>query len=250
MAHGYKTLHQWNHWLAQHFWGDSLLSMERQVLTSLLGGHIGKHALLIGVPEQFKLLQSIPAPRHTIVGPVVNHTITESIESDLHDIPVLTGSVDLVLLPHTLELIDHPRQLLAEACRIVKPEGLIAISGFNPYSIWGLRKTLAQDDLAPWAGNYIHSHKVKNWLRLADFDLEQQKNTFFRPPIAQQKIFSKLGFIERLGESFAPFIGGAYVLVARAKVIPLTPIRLKWKQQLGSIRVSSSISGHIVRQVK
>lgn len=62
------------------------------------------------------------------------------------------------------------------------------------------------------------------------------------------KTFNKLHFLERIGSLICPVLGGAYVLVARAKVIPLTPIKLKWKQQLGDIRISSTISGHIARQ--
>ena len=54
------------------------------------------------------------------------------------------GSIDLVILPHILECIDNPRQLLAEACRIIKPEGHIIICGFNPHSLWGLKKIMGK----------------------------------------------------------------------------------------------------------
>ena len=100
------------------------------------------------------------------------------------------------MLPHTLELVDNPRQLLAEACRIIKPEGLIVICGFNPYSPWGLRKVMNKHKTTPWNGNFISAAKVKSWLHLADFELEKHRGIIFRPPVNQQRsirncIFSK-----------------------------------------------------------
>jgi SAM-dependent methyltransferase len=244
LVHGYRVLQNWDQWLAHHFLGSNLIEDEKQILSRLLDRHYGKHALLIGVPHQTELLNATDVPCQIMMSPLTQDNNRDRyIESDFQELPILTGSIDLVMLPHTLEFVDNPRQLLAEACRIVKPEGLIAVCGFNPYSVWGLRKFSA-------AGNFIPSHKVKGWLQLADFALEQQKTVMFRPPIKQKTWYQKLHFVERLGSKCFPMLGGAYVLLARAKVIPLTPIRMKWKQQLSGIRISTTISGHIVRQSK
>lgn len=249
MTHGYRTLQHWNRWLAQNFLGSDLLENESQLLTQLLDRHFGKHALLIGVSHQAELLKSIQIPCHTLLSPlIVPHHEPGYVEADLHELPILTGSVDLVMLPHTLEFVSNPRQLLAEACRVVKPEGLIVILGFNPYSAWGLKKYLQKHLSMPWMGNFIHSYKVKNWLRLADFELEKQTSLMFRPPVNHLSWYQRLHFLERLGNACFPILGGVYVLVARAKMIPVTPIRLKWTQQLSSIRISGTISGHIARQ--
>jgi len=172
------------------------------------------------------------------------------IEGDFHELPISTGSIDLVMLPHTLEFIDNPRQLLSEACRIIKPEGLIVISGFNPYSAWGLRKLMTTHKKSiPWGANFIHSHKVKSWLHLADFELEKHQLFLYTPPINQPKFYKKLHFLEYIGHKCFPLFGGVYVLIARAKVVPLTPIRLKWKQQLSSIGIPAAMPGQIVRWV-
>ena len=250
MAHGYRILQHWNQWLTQQFLGNVLLETEAQQLSILLDRHFGKHAILIGVPHQYRLLEATKIPCHSLVTPLLSKDKKHGyIEGDLHDLPILTGSVDLVILPHTLELIDNPRQLLAEACRIIKPEGLIAISGFNPYSTWGLRKLWSKKTM-PWSVNFIHSHTIKTWLKLADFALEKHASALFTPPINQAKLYRKLHFLERIGNTFFPVLGGSYLIVARAKVVPLTPIRLKWKQHLGGIRIPSTFSGHTARQSK
>jgi hypothetical protein len=38
-------------------------------------------------------------------------------------------------------------------------------------------------------------------------------------------------------------MGGIYSLVAQAKVIPLTPIKLRWKQKLSDVKLTASIGG-------
>ena len=248
LAHSYRILQHWNQWLAQHFLGEHLLQAEQHLLTSMLKQHYGKHALLIGVPHQLPLLTSTVLPCHTLLSPLLAREKSASaIEGDLHELPILTGSMDLVMLPHTLECVDNPRQLLAEACRIIKPEGLIVIGGFNPYSLWGIKKAVTRKHVTPWEGNFIHAGKIKSWLKLADFELEEQCSTLFSPPVKTPNVYKKFQFLEKIGHKWCPLFGGVYILLARAKVIPLTPIKLKWKQQLSSIRIPSTISGHIAR---
>ena len=249
MAHSYRTLHQWDLWLRQTFLGDSLLKVEKKLLTQLLTHHFGKHALLIGVPHQYLLLNSAVISMHSLVSPLALHENNINyIESSFRELPILTGSVDLVLLPHTLEYTDNPRQLLAEACRIIKPEGLIGICGFNPYSTWGLRKFMLKNQHIPWASNFIHARHIKSWLQLADFKMEKQLYTLYRPPILNQHFYEKLYFIEKMGKKLCSMLGGVYIILARAKVLPLTPIKMKWKQQLSGLRIPTIISSHNICQ--
>lgn len=248
MAHSYRTLQQWNHWLHRPHLGAALLKAEASVLERALAKHYGKHAVLIGVPNQADLFHATTQSLHTIVGPMVSHTaFASSVESHLHELPFLSGSIDLVLLPHTLEHVENPRQLLAEACRIIKPEGLIVVTAFNPYSLWGVAKKMAKEQTAPWCGHFIPAHKIENWLRLADFEIEQRQGYFYRPPLTEKRWFDRLQWLEKIHYLF-PSLGGVNTIVARAKVTPLTPIRMKWKQQLSGIRLPASISSPIARQ--
>ncbi len=248
LAHGYRTLQHWDRWLAQHFLGNKLLEAEKRVFSRLLEKHFGKHALLVGVPQQSKLLHATVLPCHSLLTPLVSREPDVNlIETDFHELPISTGSVDLVLLPHTLEFVDNPRQLLAEVCRVIKPEGLVLISGFNPYSFWGVRKLLGKHKAIPWTLNFIRPHKITNWLRLADFVMEKQISTLHRPPITRASIYEKCHFIDYIGKHCFPKLGGIYILAARAKVIPLTPIRLKWKQQISGVRMPTTIPGGMAR---
>ncbi len=246
MAHGYRTLQRWDQWLMNHFLGSVLLQEEGKLLPTLLNKHPGKNALLIGVPSQSSFLKEMTQDKPLLMSPPIHHHHQDfHIESDLHELPIQSGSVDLVIIPHTLEFVDHPRHLFSEACRIVKPEGLIAIVGFNPYSPWGIKNIFAEDESSAFTSHMIHAQKIKGWLKLADFAIEQHHSFLFRPPLSFPTLQNKLTFLEKIGPyCFSPF-GGAYVLIARAKVIPLTPIKMKWKQELSNISMPSAISGHI-----
>lgn len=250
MAHGYHTLQNWNQWLHRDVLGNNLLDVEQKFLQSLLDKHFGKHVVLLGVPQQRFLLSSSILPAQTLISPLAHREeVPGEIEANFKDIPVLSGTVDLVLVPHTLEFVDNPRHLLSEACRIVKPEGLIVVLGFNPISMWGLKRVLTRHKVAPWTGNFISAQQVKSWLGLFDFELEKQKATMHRPPVGNG-LFKKLAFMETVGRMICPIFGGVYVMVARAKVIPLTPIRMQWKQRLTGFRITPSITGTIARRAK
>jgi len=251
LAHSYSMLRQWQDWLSHETLGRHLLEAEAQLLTTLLTKQLGKHVVLLGVPQQLNLLNTSRLAVHTLVSPLPAVPDDEyHIESNLHELPILTGSIDLVIIPHTLEFIDRGRQLLNEACRVIKPEGLVVIVGFNPYSLWGFAKNVFKSKQIPGNGHFINTYNVKNWLQLAEFQLESHSSILFNPPFANINWYKKLNFLESVGKMLFPKLGGVYLIVARAKVIPLTPIRTHWKQQLSGITIRSRITGQVMRHEK
>ena len=201
---------------------------------------------MIGTPHQQGMLKSISIPNRYLLTPLVIHGqlhSTSAIESELHELPIASGSIDLVVLPHILECVDNPRQLLSEACRVIKPQGYIIIFGFNPHSLWGLKQSWMRHEHAPWSGNFIKASAIRQWLGYADFELLQSKTFLFRPPVKHERTFQNLQFLEWVGRLLHSPIGGIYTLVAQAKVVPLTPIKLSWQQKLSDVKLSASIGG-------
>lgn len=213
MGKTYRSLQLWNQWLMQSK-GQNILQLERNTLKSFSEGLTrGKHGVLIGVPEQQKLLTDCRLMHPVLVTPL-KHSVPEMclVESDPAELPIASGSADLVLLPHTLEYTSRPHHLLAEACRIVRPEGHIVVQGFNPFGLWGLKKLFLRGAAVPLKATFLSPQKIKKWLNLSDFVLVRQ--AFFQP------------------------FGSIYTLVAEARVTPCTPIRLRWKQKLPAFRVT------------
>jgi len=234
----YRAAQQWNQWLTQPL-GQCVLEAEKNFLLNCLTTYYGKHGILIGVPHQNDLLKASVTAHQVVLTPLISKTRNiKTIEGDFYELPLASGSIDLVFLPHSLEYIDNPRQLLTEACRIVKPEGHIIILGFNPFSLWGLKKMAARNKNIPWNSHFIPSNTVKKWLNLADFELVKQDFILYSPPLRRHSLFLKLKFLDRLGRVCFKPMGGVYILIAKAKVTPLTPIRLRWQQTFSNIRIS------------
>ena len=53
--------------------------------------------------------------------------------------PFESESIDLVVMPHALEVSEDPHALLREVYRILIPGGRVILTGFNLMSLWGLR---------------------------------------------------------------------------------------------------------------
>jgi len=250
MSH--RVIQQWNQWLNQGL-GVQLLNAEKDLLEGFLNGIYGKHVLLIGVPAQGELIKSLLVPYHLLLSPLLTTPPKDEIrgiESTLNELPIASGSVSLVVLPHSLELVDNPRQVLSEACRIVQPEGHIIICGFNPFSLWGVRKWFPQKKDLQLNRRFHKAGTIINWLNLADFELIRLARTFYRPPLANEKISKSLRFLEWIGRKCHLPWGGVYMLMARAKVVPLTPIRWRWKQSLAAVTLPTSLTGPSIRNSK
>jgi SAM-dependent methyltransferase len=231
----YRAAQQWNQWLAKPL-GQRVLLREKNVLTTSLATFYGKQGVLIGVPHQHELLTSSVIAHQVMLTPMAGQTAGfNTIESDFYELPIASGSVDLVFLPHSLEYLDNPRQLLAEACRIVKPEGHIVILGFNPISLWGLKKMITRNKTTPWRNHFIRFNTVKRWLRLADFELVKQDFILYGFPSPD---YLDPSVLKWFGHTCVRQLGGVYLLIAKARVTPLTPIRLRWEQNFSNIRVN------------
>jgi len=203
-------------------------------LVKYLATFYGKHSILIGVPNQESLLKESVTARQTLLTPIIHpnkNLIT--IESDFYELPISSGSVDLVILPHSLEYTENPRQLLSESTRIIKPEGHLIILGFNPFSFYGIKKMLHIDKVTPWNNTFIRLNKIKKWLSLVDFELVKQDFVLYGLP----KDYPHFKFWNWIAHIFLRPFGGVYILIAKAKVIPMTPIRLRWKQTFSHLQV-------------
>lgn len=130
-----------------------------------------------------------------------------------HALPFASTSVDLVVLPHVLEFSAFPHQVLREVERILVPEGQLVVTGFNPLSLWGLRRRFASCPPAgPWQGEYLSLRRLKDWLKLLGFEIQGGNFGCYAPPLAEA--LSRWRWMDKAGDRWWPVMGGAYLLQA------------------------------------
>ena len=57
---------------------------------------------------------------------------------DGQHLPLASGSVDALVLAHSLEQVAAPHALLRECARVVSARGQLIVLVFNPWSLWAL----------------------------------------------------------------------------------------------------------------
>ncbi len=203
--------------------GESLEALEAHRLREILPALAGTFAVQVGWLGRRDLLESSPTAVHVLVDADPVPGPAQWVQSCGEALPFDSKSVQVVLLPHALDLSAAPHQVLREAHRILVPEGHIVILGFNPVSLWRL-PCLWRRARAPWCGDWIGIRRLKDWLSLLEFELTQGSMLYYRPPLKRQRWMDRLFFLERMGDRWWPLGAAVYVLVARKRVAGMTPV--------------------------
>lgn len=213
--------------------GQSVLDMERNRISRILPDMFGYHILqLNGQNSIGQLLDSSRIQHRIVFSQQVSNDPGKNpdVVCKYSALPVASESIDVVLISHVIEFSSNPHQVLRETERVLIGEGHVIIIGFNPYSFWGLWKLLlAWRAHVPWCGHYIQLSRLKDWLSLLDFEIIKAEKFYFRPPLSNIRLMEKLSFLELLGQYCWSWFGGIYLLVAKKRVLSMTPIKLQWQ---------------------
>lgn len=215
---------------------------EKRLLDHVLPTLFGYYLLQLGVTYADECLSASKIPNHMVMDIDHPDCINDIAIQDPKNIrffrgkperlPVASDSLDVLVLPHTLEFTSDPHEILREADRVLIPEGHVVILGFNPWGLWMLwRMILGWRRRPPWCGRFMRYSRLKDWLQLLGFDVVESHGYFFRPPLTSRRLMKRLSFLERIGQKFWPFLflSGAYIIVAKKRVATLTPIRPRWR---------------------
>lgn len=207
--------------------GRYLFTHEQAYFDDAVADIFGYHALQLGL-EQVDLLRASRIPLRVCAGP----RGAVGLRADFRDLPVESNSVDLMVLPHTLEFTEHPHQVMREVARVLRPEGHVIISGFNPLSLWGLRRNVSTHRDFPWTGRFIHLPRVKDWFALVGLEIVAGSMACYVPPCTDQKWLDRFGFMEKAGDRWWPIAGGVFFLQAIKRVRGIRLIMPKWTDRV------------------
>ncbi|MES2511308.1 MAG: methyltransferase domain-containing protein [Pseudomonadota bacterium] len=246
--------------------GGYLLDWERAQFDEAVSDIFGYHALQLGFPEidalqanrmphQWLALPDVPPSTPTLpAGPDTTAGAAASslpgasstpsrpraaLITDSGALPFPEASLDLVVLPHTLELSPDPHATLREVERVLVPEGRVVISGLNPTSLWSMRQSRAHfyqrlgggDLFLPEAGEFIGYWRLRDWLRLLSFEVESGRFGCYRPAFTSQKWLSRFEWMDKAGARWWPIFGAVYFLVAVKRVQGVRLLEPAWRSR-------------------
>jgi len=228
--------------------GRYLLSWEREQMDLAVADIFGFHALQLGLPE----LDALAANRMQHRWLASNTPVSNPhFVSDYSALPFSAQSLDLVVMPHSLELTADPHTALREVERVLVPEGRMVICGLNPTSLWAMRMRRARllhrwgvgQEFLPSAHQFIGYWRLRDWLRLLGFEVEVVRFGCYRPALPNEKWFQRLAPLESLGSRWWPIFGAVYFLVAVKRVRGMTLLSPGWKAVRPLVSAPVSVAG-------
>ncbi len=249
-----------------------MLAWEQAQFAAAVADMFGFHAVQLGLPE----LDTLEANRmpHRWLGlpetelPWVESTGPGQAEpwpalqrwafvTHAAALPFPAASLDLLVLPHTLELSADPHAVLREVERVLVPEGRVVISGLNPLSLWGARQARAHlcarlglsvlgasRLYLPEAGEFIGHWRLRDWLRLLSFEVESCQFGAYRPAVRTDKWLQRWAWIEGVGARWWPILGAVYFITAVKRVRGMHVLGPAWQPRRAAAAAPVTAARH------
>lgn len=240
--------------------GRYMLDWEQARFDEAVANLFGFHALQLGLPE----LQTLHANRMphrwlALPEPLLPDSGPSEARVDLMThaaaLPFTEQSLDLLALPHTLELSADPHAVLREVQRVLVPEGRVVITGLNPLSLWGWRQWRAHAAarvglgqtrcgrlFLPEAGEFIGPRRRRDWLRLLSFEVESVQLGCYRPAMRSEAWLHRWRGMDPLGQRWWPFAGAVYCMVAVKRVRGMHLLGPAWKPRPSAVAVPAALA--------
>jgi SAM-dependent methyltransferase len=209
--------------------GARVVREEAALARVALDDVFGFELLQVGTwgPSQH-LLGGARTQHTTLLAPDLSPGVT--LCAPLASLPFASDSIDAILLPHTLELVEDPYAVLREAERVLCAEGCLMICGFNPFSGWGARRLFGRyvrrPAFPPQTRRMLSERRLRDWMALLDFEVASVYGYLGPMPITRRPRKLADGTIRQAEYRSRPALtAGAYLLKARKRVQTLTLVR-------------------------
>lgn len=211
---------------------EYVLKIENKRLSVLLPNYPGRHLLQLNYHALLSLTTSPILHKirisHILPSTPPHHLFLQSTYTHL---PFASDSINLVLLPHTLEGDKNPKHILSEAWRVLVPNGHLIILGINPISLWGLYRLLSWNKPS-WNGYLYTVQTICQWVHYLGGEISHIESFLFRPPLTSTPgkwLFNKLLWLEKISPWLFPYLGGIYLIIAQKRVKRLNRLGLVWQ---------------------
>jgi len=170
-------------WLGSDF-GRYLLSRERRILRQKCSKLPGYRMLSLGLSEDPETLHCFDHIHRFSMHPSELKAGHAAI-TDYMELPLMSETIDVMLLHHALEFSTSPKAVLAEAGRVVMPGGHMILCMFNPYGPMGLLKFPLQlfSKQPQYSFHNLRMGRVIDWLSLLNFHVVQIEHGGYNLPL-------------------------------------------------------------------
>lgn len=201
-----------------------LFALELAALAPILGGIYGNFGLFLRAHD------TAPAtlPPH-LLGTIIELALDGAdacsglLRCAPAELPIASESCKLVIAQHVFERVADPGACASEFARILAPEGIALVFGFNPLNLW--RPWLAGK--ARGAALALRPQSAQSWqLSLANQGIETLQTRFLGALSPWQRAG---GSHAAPGErrSLLGRFGGSWLLLARKRRSAMIPLRLR-----------------------
>jgi SAM-dependent methyltransferase len=230
--------------------GQSILNWEHSQLDQLTSNIFGYYALQLGL-SQHDFLDKNRMPYKWHAQLIQAHKTSQLIDLPIDLIlcpeylPFASNSIDLLLLPHTLETVANPMQVLREVERVLVPEGRILLTCINPWRNFtaGLQKKKSNKPASD--SDYVEhnerlSHqRIIDWLKLLGFEVELLMFGAHSPVIQSPSILKKMTFWEQAMSNLLPASGAVFIVMAVKRVPSIRLLSPNWQTKKRSSAVGA-----------
>lgn len=228
-------------WLNSDF-GRYLVSRERRILRDKCSKLPGYRMLRLGLSEDDETLQCFDHIHRFSMHPSELKAGHAAI-SDYMELPLMSETIDVMLLHHALEFSSSPKAVLAEAGRVVMPGGHLILCMFNPYGPMGLLKFPMQlfSKQPEYSFHNLRMGRLIDWLSLLNFHVVQIEHGAYNPPLNAPGWVEHVSPWERACQKIRFPLGNVYMIHA-VKRVPRGTASPLWKRAASNgLRASSGI---------
>lgn len=211
--------------------GRSLLASQRRVLDHSFAGLAGARQLQVGLSHRLPLASGADFVHKIITSPGWHPNMPDGVAvCDADELPFSGESMDLVILHHAADFSPDPHQVLRESARVLRGEGRIALMGFNPLSLWGIRRLLSRHRQGPWGGRFLLRSRMEDWLRLLGFQLESSCTHFCTLPVQRAEGYTTRNHRLLNQNGHLVPVGAYYCILARKQIYSPLRTRASWRK--------------------
>jgi SAM-dependent methyltransferase len=172
--------------------------------------------------EALRTLAFMPAEQGVVNWPSSGPSAAALVETTA--LPLPDSCIDRVLIVHALEVSEQPRELLAEAWRILTPGGRLILVAPNRAGLW------SRVDTTPFGHGQPYSRgQLRDLMRETLFSPIHWTEALYGAPFARRLLLRLAPALERFGARFS--LPGAGVLVVEATKQLYRPVGLRRAQR-------------------